>query len=182
MNLTGKINKGAYNFILHSKDPNADLLLTASGMYDEKNPTVKVNGEVIKLDLNKLGFYEKPMILAGKIDGDFTSLDPNNLNGYLNLKNFAFSDTKEVFPVQELRLNASSTKDSTHIIFNSQIADVELKGKYKLTQIFGALTQTINQYYQFQKPDKSQKIDPGQHFTFTAKIKNDDLIRKFVRI
>ncbi len=180
MNLTGKINKGAYNFILHSKDPNADLLLTASGMYDEKNPTVKVNGEVIKLDLNKLGFYEKPMILAGKIDGDFTSLDPNNLNGYLNLKNFAFSDTKEVFPVQELRLNASSTKDSTHIIFNSQIADVELKGKYKLTQIFGALTQTINQYYQFQKPDKSQKIDPGQHFTFTAKIKNDDLIRKFV--
>ncbi|WP_419494243.1 translocation/assembly module TamB domain-containing protein [Chryseobacterium bernardetii] len=180
MNLTGKINKGAYNFILHSKDPNADLLLTASGMYDEKNPTVKVNGEVIKLDLNKLGFYEKPMILAGKIDGDFTSLDPNNLNGYLNLKNFAFSDTKEVFPVQEVRLNASSTKDSTHIIFNSQIADVELKGKYKLTQIFGALTQTINQYYQFQKPDKSQKIDPGQHFTFTAKIKNDDLIRKFV--
>jgi hypothetical protein len=83
---TGKINKGAYHVILDSKDPNASLLLTASGVYDEKNPTVKVNGEVIKLDVNKLGFYEKPMILAGKIDGDFTSLDPNNLNGYLNLK------------------------------------------------------------------------------------------------
>lgn len=180
MNLTGKINKGAYHVILNSKDPNADLQLTASGVYDEKNPTVKINGEVIKLDVNKLGFYEKPMIIAGKIDGDFTSLDPNNLNGYLNLKDFAFSDTKEVYPVQEVNLKASSTKDSTQIIFNSQIADVELKGKYKLTQIFGALTKTINQYYQFQKPDKTQKIDPGQHFTFTAKIKNDDLIRKFV--
>ncbi|OCA70751.1 cell envelope biogenesis protein AsmA [Chryseobacterium artocarpi] len=180
MNLTGKINKGAYHVILNSKDPNANLLLTASGIYDEKNPTVKVNGEVIKLDVNKLGFYEKPMILAGKIDGDFTSLDPNNLNGYLNLKDFAFSDTKEVYPVQEMNLKASSTTDSTQIIFNSQVADVELKGKYKLTQIFGALTQTINQYYQFQKPDKTQKIDPGQHFTFNAKIKNDDLIRKFV--
>ncbi|WP_160136102.1 translocation/assembly module TamB [Chryseobacterium sp. c4a] len=180
MNLTGKINKGAYDVILNSKDPNADLQLMASGIYHEKNPTIKVNGEVIKLDVNKLGFYEKPMILAGKIDGDFTSLDPNNLNGYLNLKDFAFSDTKEVYPVQEVHLKASSTTDSTQIIFNSQIADVELKGKYKLTQIFGALTQTINQYYQFQKPDKTQKIDPGQHFTFTAKIKNDDLIRKFV--
>lgn len=180
MNVTGKINKGAYHVILNSKDPNADLLLTASGIYDEKNPTVKVNGEVIKLDVNKLGFYEKPMILAGKIDGDFTSLDPNNLNGYLNLKDFAFSDTKEVYPVQEMNLKASSTTDSTQIIFNSQVADVELKGKYKLTQIFGALTKTINQYYQFQKPDKTQKIDPGQHFTFNAKIKNDDLIRKFV--
>lgn len=180
MNLTGKIRRGVYNVVLNSKDPNANLMLTASGVYNEKNPTVKVNGEVIKLDLNKLGFYKDPMILAGKIDGDFSNLDPDNLNGYLNLKDFAFSDTKEVYPIQEVNLKASSTADSTNIIFNSQIADVELKGKYKLTQIFGALSNTINQYYQFQKPGKAQKIQAGQFFTFNAKIKNDDLIRKFV--
>lgn len=180
MDLTGTIKKGAYHIILNSKDPNANLNLTASGVYDEKNPTVKINGEVVKLDVNKLGFYEKPMIIAGKIDGNFTNLDPNNLNGYLNLKDFAFSDTKEVYPVQEVNVKASSTQDSTQIIFNSQIADVSLKGKYKLTQIFGSLTQTINQYYQFQKPGKTEKVDPGQFFTFNAKIKNDDLIRKFV--
>lgn len=180
MDLTGKINRGVYNIVLNSKDPNANLFLTASGVYNEKNPTVKINGEVIKLDVNKLGFYEKPMIIAGKIDGDFTSLDPDNLNGYLNLKDFAFSDTKEVYPVQEVNLKASSTNDSTNIVFNSQIVDVELKGKYKLTQIFGSLAQTINQYYQFQKPGKAEKIQAGQFFTFNAKIKNDDLIRKFV--
>ena len=180
MNLTGKIRHGAYNIILNSKDPNANMQLTASGVYNEKNPTVKINGNVLKLDLNKLGFYKDPMILAGKIDGDFTNLDPDHLNGYLNLKDFAFSDTKEIYPVQEINLKASSTADSTNIVFNSQIADVELKGKYRLTQIFGALTQTINQYYQFQKPTKTEKIDAGQFFTFNAKIKNDDLIRKFV--
>ncbi len=180
MNLTGKIRRGAYNIILNSKDPNANMQLTASGIYNEKNPTVKVNGNILKLDLNKLGFYKEQMILAGKIDGDFTNLDPDHLNGYLNLKDFAFSDTKEIYPVQEINLKASSTADSTNIIFNSQIADVELRGKYRLTQIFGALTQTINQYYQFQKPAKNQKIEAGQFFTFNAKIKNDDLIRKFV--
>lgn len=180
MNLTGKIRRGNYNIALNSKDPNANLQLTASGVYNEKNPTVKINGQVIKLDLNKLGFYKDPMILAGKIDGDFTSLDPDNLNGYLNLKDFAFSDSKDVYPVQEVNLKASSTNDSTNIVFNSQIADVELRGKYKLTQIFGALSQTVNQYYQFQKPSKNQKIQAGQFFTFNAKIKNDDLIRKFV--
>ncbi|MBK1897983.1 translocation/assembly module TamB domain-containing protein [Chryseobacterium paridis] len=180
MNLTGKINNGAYHILLDSRDPNANLKLTASGVYDEKNPTVKINGDIIKVDLNKLGFYEKQMIIGGKIDGDFTNLDPDHLNGYLNLQNFAFSDTKEVYPIQEVHLNARSANDSTNIVFNSQIADVELKGKYKLSQIFGSLTQTINQYYQFQKPDKSQKVDAGQYFTFNAKIKNDDLIRKFV--
>lgn len=180
MNLTGKIRRGAYNIILNSKDPNANMQLTASGVYNEKNPTVKVNGNILKLDLNKLGFYKDQMIFAGKIDGDFTNLDPDHLNGYLNLKDFAFSDTKEIYPVQEINLKASSTADSTNIIFNSQIADVELRGKYRLTQIFGALSQTINQYYQFQKPAKNQKIEAGQFFTFNAKIKNDDLIRKFV--
>lgn len=179
MNLKGKINRGIYDIDLNSKDPNANLHLAASGVFND-NPTVKINGNINKLDLNKLGFYSSPMIIAGGIDGDFTNLDPDYLNGYLNLQNFAISDTKEVYPLQEVRLNAVSTADSTLINLNSQIADVDLNGKYKLTQIFGALSQTINQYYQFQKPDPNQKIDAGQFFTLNAAIKNDDLIRKFV--
>ena len=180
MDLTGKINHGAYSLALNSKDPNANMNLAASGVYNEKNPTVKVNGAITKLDLNKLGFYEKPMIVAGKLDGDFSNLNPDELNGSLNLQNFAISDTKEVFPIQEVNFKAMSTKDSNELNLNSQIADITLTGKYKLTQIFGALQQTINQYYQFQKPGKAQKIQPGQHFAFNAKIKNDNLIRKFV--
>lgn len=180
MVLKGNINRGVYAVNLDSNDPNANLHLAASGVYDDKNPTVKVNGKINKLDLNKTGFYSSPMILAGSIDGDFSSLDLDNLNGYLNLKDFAISDTKEVYPLQEISLNARSTADSTLIKFNSQIADAELNGKYKLTQIFGSLSQTINQYYQFQKPGKTQKIDEGQYFTIHATIKNDDLIRKLV--
>jgi hypothetical protein len=122
-----------------------------------------VNGEVIKLDVNKLGFYEKPMIIAGKIDGDFTNLDPDNLNGYLTLKDFAFSDTKEVYPVQELNLKASSTNDSTQIVLNSQVADVELKGKYKLTQIFGSLSILLINIISF-KTRKSSENSTGTVF------------------
>ncbi len=180
MDLTGKINHGAYSLALNSKDPNANMKLAASGVYNEKNPTVKVNGTITKLDLNKLGFYEKPMIVAGKLDGDFSNLNPDELNGSLSLQNFAISDTKEVFPLQEVNFKVVSTKDSNELNLNSQIADITLTGKYKLTQIFGALQQTINQYYQFQKPGKAQNIQPGQHFAFSAKIKNDNLIRKFV--
>lgn len=122
------------------------------------------------------------MIVAGKLDGDFSNLNPDELNGSLNLQNFAISDTKEVFPLQEVNFKAVSTKDSNELNLNSQIADITLTGKYKLTQIFGALQQTINQYYQFQKPGKAQNIQPGQHFAFSAKIKNDNPIRKFVPI
>lgn len=180
INLIGSINHGVYDIILNSQDPNAKLNLAASGIYNEKNPTVKVNGHIANLDLKKIGFYESPMIIKGIIDGDFTNLDPDNLNGYLNLKDFAISDTKEILPIREASLKAISTEKSNVIQFNSQIADIELNGQYKLTQIFGALQQTINQYYQFQKPEKAAKIEAGQYFSFNTKLKNDDLIRKFV--
>lgn len=178
VNIDGKLNRGAYNVHVLSWDPNANLKLLASGVYNEKNPTVKLNGSIIKLDLHRLGFYSEPMILAGKIDGEFANLNPDYLNGYLNLKNFAISDSKEVFPIREMALRALSDASGNSLTLNSQVVDVELNGRYKLTQIFGALQRTLNSYYSFQ-PTKNQRIDPHQYFTIIAKIKDDDLIRKF---
>lgn len=181
MVLNGKVNRGAYVMNLDSKDPNANLKILASGNFTDKEPSIKVNGTIRKLDLNKLGFYEDQMILAGDLDGDFTSLNPDAPNGYLTLKNFAISDTKDIFPLQEVFLTAVSTADQNTITLQSQIADVDLTGKYKLTQILGSLQNTINEYYQYQKPGtKVAKIDPNQFFTFNAKIKDDNLLRKFV--
>ena len=181
MLLNGKVNRGAYVMNLDSKDPNANLKILASGNFTDKEPSIKVNGTIRKLDLNKLGFYEDQMILAGDLDGDFTSLNPDAPNGYLTLKNFAISDTKDIFPLQEVFLTAVSTADQNIITLQSQIADVDLTGKYKLTQILGSLQNTINEYYQYQKPGtKVAKIDPDQFFTFNAKIKDDNLLRKFV--
>ena len=181
MALNGKINRGAYQVNLNSKDPNADLKLYAAGNLNNKNQAFKVNGTIQKLDLNKLGFYKDPLILAGKVDGDFTSLNPDALNGYLHLDNFAISDTKDVYPLQQVNFTAVSNDKINHITLKSQIADFDINGKYKLTQILASLQQTLNQYYQFQRPStKKLKISPNQYFDFTGKIKDDKILKKFV--
>ena len=181
MALKGKVNRGSYVMNLDSKDPNANLKLLVSGNFVDKNPSIKVNGTIQKLDLNKLGFYEEQMILAGDIDGDFSSLNPDAPNGTLQLRNFAISDTKDVYPLQDVYLQAVSTLDSNRIELKSQIADINLRGKYKLTEIFGSLQQTVNQYYQFQPAGtKAVKIAANQYFTFDVKVKDDKLLRKFV--
>ncbi|WP_233741947.1 translocation/assembly module TamB domain-containing protein [Halpernia frigidisoli] len=180
MALNGKINRGAYQINLDSKDPNANLKLYAAGNLNNTK-AIKVNGSIIKVDLNKLGFYKDPLILAGKIDGDFTNLDPNALNGYLHLDDFAVSDTKDVYPLQQINLTAVSNETGNQLLLKSQIADLELNGKYKLTEILASLQQTLNQYYEFQKPSAQKlKITPNQYFDFTGKIKDDKIIRKFV--
>lgn len=180
IDLDAKINHGTFDAHLFSKDPNAQLDLVTSGVYKKELSNVKLNGNIVKLDIQKLGFYQEPMIVAGKIEADFADLNPDFLNGSLFLKNFALSNTKDVFPMQEVHLIATSTIDSNRIQLQSQLADLEMKGKFKLTQIFSSLTSTVNQYYEFQKPDANVRIDPHQSFTLTAKIKDDDLIRRFV--
>lgn len=178
VNVDGKLNGGRYNIHVLSHDANANLNLLASGKLNDKNTSVKLGGNIVKLDLYKLGFYKEPMILAGKIDGEFSNLNPDYLNGYLNLENFAISDTKEVFPIREIKIRAETTPNSNALFVNSQVADVEMTGKYKLSQIFGAVQNTISTYYDL--GGKKQRTDPHQHFTFNATIKDDDLIRKFV--
>lgn len=180
VNLDAQIDEGVFDGELNSNDPNADLNMKFAGFFREELTDVKLDGNIVKLDLQKLGFYADPMIVAGAINADFASLDPDELNGNLSLNNFAISDTKEIFPIQEMKLTAVSTPDSNSILFQSQIADVELTGKYKLTQIFGALASTVNEYYRFQEPTDAVPIDLHQYFDFTAQIKDDDLIRKFV--
>ena len=180
INLDAKINEAAFEAQVLSKDPNANLNLIASGLYKKELSDVKLNGNINQLDVQKLGFYNEPMIIAGEIVANFANLNPNHLNGSLTLKNFALSNTKDVFPLQEVNLIANSTADSNQLKLTSQVADLDLKGKFKLTQIFGSLTSTINQYYQFQQPDENEKIEPHQFFSLHAKIKDDELVRRFV--
>ncbi|MEC5394183.1 translocation/assembly module TamB domain-containing protein [Bergeyella sp. RCAD1439] len=178
--LSAKVNRGQYWAKVNSDDPNANLNLTASGRYQNNRPTVALEGQIIKLDLHRLGFYQEPLLLAGSIDGAFSSLDPDALNGKLSLSHFALSNGKEVYPVQDIHITAEAQEYANRLSLRSQVADVDLDGNYKLTQIFGALQNTIHRYYRFQKTDGSTPIAPNQYFTFEAVLKDDDLLRRFV--
>ena len=178
--LDAKINQGAFDAHVVSNDKNAQLNLVAQGIYKTDLKDVKLSGTVDKIDLNQLGFYDSPLAIAGEIDANFDDLNIDALNGQLYLKNFALADEKGVLPLSEISLIAASTADSNRIQLKSQIADAEMKGKFKITQIASALTQTLNQYYQFQAKGKESNIEPHQYFTFNARIKDDDLIRKFL--
>ncbi|PVX50850.1 autotransporter translocation and assembly factor TamB [Balneicella halophila] len=180
MNLKGKLVQGKYDVQLESKDENANMTLYAEGRITEDKPTLNLKGGIKKLDLQKLNFNEKPLILAGDLKGDFSNINPDDLNGNFSLTNFALSDAKDVYPLQDIHLNAVATDDSNTISLTSQIAEVELSGDYKLTEIFTALTHTLNSYYQFQEATAQDTLTPHQHMDFDIRILYDDLVEKFV--
>lgn len=179
----GKINDGKYNIDLLSQDINAQINLNASGTFNGlENSTLVLNGKVDKINLKDLNFTEEVFSIAGSIDGDFQSLDVDALNGHLFLENFALSDGQEIYPLQEVRIFARSNEEANVLQFNSQLIDLQLIGKYKLTQISESLLQTINTYYQFtESADNDElKIEPEQYFALLGAVKDDDLVRKFL--
>ena len=124
MALKGSLNKGNYQLTLNSDDENARLNIVASGIYNTNAPTVKTEGTIFKVDLNKLGFYKTPMALAGTLNAGFYLFKPRCINGELFLQNFVLSDGKEIYPVSEISLKAVSNDTINSIDLRSQIVDV----------------------------------------------------------
>jgi len=180
--LDATIKQGNYTAHIESNDENALININASGIYSKENISLALDGIIEKINLKELRFSESTFSIAGQLDGAFTSLDPDALNGQLFLENFAISDGKEIYPIQDLSFFAISNEEANILQINSQIVDLQLSGKYLLTQISESLVQTINSYYQFteQKTPDSHSIAEGQYFTIVGAIKDDDLIRKFI--
>ena len=179
--LLAKVNQGEFDATVHSSAQYANLNLTVGGLYREDTlQDVSINGTIEELDLYHLNLYSSPLILAGGIQGYFKNLDPDQLNGNLQFTNLAFSDAQEIYPLDNLSLVCSTSDEENNISFKSQFIDLDIFGKYKLTQIFGAITNTINHYYQFQPQEDKLKIAPNQYISFEATIKNDPLLRKLI--
>ena len=178
--LNAALSSGNYEVNLNSDDENVAIDLVASGIYDSIQPTVKMNGTLSKIDVNKLGFTQTPLALTGKINVDFSSLNPDALNGTLTLENFSMFNGKNIFPIQTITLDAVSNKELNSLDLQSQILELSVTGKYNLTQISNSLLYTLNQYYHFQDENPELKIEPHQYFNFKARFKNDVLIQEFV--
>ncbi|MRM82714.1 translocation/assembly module TamB [Riemerella anatipestifer] len=180
VNLKGSLMTGKLNAHILSKDPNANLDFKLAGNLN-KTSSVQLSGNIELLDLYKLNLYKEPLALSGKIDSDFSNINPDFLNGYILLEKFKITHKDQTLPLQEIKLEALSTLTENKINLKSQVVDASIQGKYKLTQISDILLKTLNSYYEFSPASKYKKtLAPNQYFTLNAKVKDDNLLRIFV--
>ena len=181
--LQGVVTNGNYDVNLNSNDPNVVLNIDAKGNFTKDNATTQINGTIQNLNLKQLNFVEDEMAFKGDINASFSSLNPDYLNGELFVENLTYDNGKEnPLSLETIQMYAISNDDANEIQLNSQVVDLNLQGKYKLTQISNSLIQTLNTYYKFtQVKDVSKmNIEPGQYFTVIGAIKNNDIIQRFL--
>ncbi|ALM50572.1 hypothetical protein AMR72_17790 [Flavobacterium psychrophilum] len=179
LNVDGKINNGKFDAVADMADPNLEFQLVANGGFKGKFPNGKIKLNLDIADLDKLNLHAGPLKLRGNVDADITDADPDNLNGTVSLHSFMFVNEKEEFALDSINIIAVTKPDTTSIRIKSPIVRGYMKGKYKLTQVGPALTNTISKYYNT-NPSAPKKSNVPQQFDFGLVVDNDPVLYKLI--
>jgi len=145
--LDASVAKG--NAVVESsiRDPYISYLLNATADLKDKYPAVQMVLKLDTLDLYALHLIKDTLQMSGTMNADFASTNPDALQGTLKLYNISINSNNEKLATDTVTLTASKTDSAQLIILNSEMADMEWKGTYKLTEASQALQHTINKYY-----------------------------------
>jgi hypothetical protein len=177
--LQGKINNGLFEASANSTDPNLSFDLVASGGFKDKYPKGKINLNIDIADLEKLNLHAGPLKIRGDVVADIQSADIDYLNGSFNILNLTVADAKEQFVTDSITLIASSNAEYNSLVFQSPFLNANVTGKYKLSKIGDAITNSIANYYLPGTPSKKSNAG-NQSLNFDIKIADSPLLIKII--
>ncbi|OYU80683.1 MAG: hypothetical protein CFE23_08145 [Flavobacterium sp. BFFFF1] len=180
-NLTvkGNIKKGRFDADAAMNDPNLAFDLVSEGDFSGKYPAVKMRLNLDIADLSKLNLHAGVMKLRGKVDADIATADADFLNGKISAYHFAIANEKEQFQLDSVNVVAVSTAAKNTLQLRSQFLKADIDGKYQLTKIGAALSNSIAKYYDT-NPSVRKTVTGPQQFSFKVNVINDPVIMKLV--
>jgi len=174
-NLKGQITDGVFEADVAMVDPNLTFDLASSGSLRDKYPAVKLKLNADMVDLEKLNLHAGPMKLKGQLQADIPTADPDFLNANIVLHQFRMADGKQDIAIDSVMVIATATAQRNTIAIKSPILDATVDGKYKLTQIGDAITNSVSRYYDFNPKARKTKTQP-QLLAFNAVVKNNPVL------
>lgn len=177
--LKGTISKGRFNATAGMKDPNLDFDMVTEGNFNGKYPKIKLRLNIDIADLDKLNLHAGALKLRGKVDADIDTADPDYLNGRISAYHFVIANEKEQFQLDSVNVIATADASKNTLQIKSQFLKANINGKYQLTKVGAALSNSIAKYYDTAPAVKKQATTP-QQFAFDIKVINDPILMKLM--
>jgi len=148
--LDADLNHGAATIKSSMEDSNLTYHLDAMANLADKFPSdVKMELMLDTLNMTALHFVPDTtqLQLHTHLVADLPSANPDSLTGTVKIYDIRFVKDSLSIKTDTVLLAASNENDIQNLSLQSEVAGVDWKGKYKLTEIGTALQHTINQYY-----------------------------------
>lgn len=176
--LTGSLDRQVATATAAMADSNIDFSSKVEFNMAGTQPSLRANIVVDSIKLQALHFSEDPFIFRGKISADFDRIDPDSLMGQLLLTEALLVNQQERVAFDTVQLRAGDVAGGgQYLHLKSDIADLRLEGKYRLSTLPDVLMQAIDPYYDLGEIKK----DSSQYdFTLNALATDRPLLRALV--
>jgi hypothetical protein len=178
INVTGTLKGSTFSAVADIKDPNADMNLTTSGSFGN-NTSFKLNGMVDSIKLLPLHFTTQPVTFRGKIDGTVANLNPDYLDANILITRALLVSGNHRLPLDTAQLISGRSDSTNYMRFSSDIANAQLNGQYRFSDLGLIIQNTIQPYFTVAAPAKVANIKPYD-FTFSANVNYDPILSTFI--
>lgn len=178
LTLDGTIKNQRAEGVVAIVDPN--IHFTANTAINMASDSTSFSARIIvdSIKTEPLHLTPKPLIYRGKINADFTSIDPNALNGKLDIAQSLLVTGEKRLQIDTIRLVASTAGDSNSIKLESDIASADIHGKYALTEIGTVFQQAIQPYFAIKQSNEVVQVKPYD-FTIDLNVMDNPAIKVF---
>lgn len=135
--------------VLHStiNNPAIRFQLQATADLARKYPALQLDWNVDTVDLRALHLVKDTLQLKGHLIAGFADTNPDSLQGTLKLAGLDLLRGVQRLTTDSIVLVATRQQNIEDIQLHSEMADLDWKGRYKLTETATALEHTIDGYY-----------------------------------
>lgn len=179
LGINGVLKNGKFEVDSKMNDPNLTFDLVSEGSFKDKYPSVKLKLNVDIADLEKLNLHAGALKLRGKVDADIATANPDFLNGKIAAYHFVVANEQGQFILDSIKIAATANEMKNTLSVKSQFIKADIDGKYQLTQIAAALSNSFAQYYDT-KPSAIKPVVQPQQFAFNMTINNDPVLMKLI--
>lgn len=149
VNLDATIANQIIDLSLQANDPNASIDMVAQIDMKGEDPAVVSQANIHNINLQAIGFTGEQLILGGRMDVNFSDLNPDKPVGYLSWKDPILNYEGRILDVDSIYLSSAPTEDSGQNIeaYIPDLLHASLTGNIQLTQIGNVALSHINKYF-----------------------------------
>ena len=172
----GSIARKAYKINADIKDPNLYAVVMANGVFSGKYPSVNLKATIDSIKTFPLHLTPQPVTYHGRIEGNFSNTDPDNLAGNLEVTHSILVNNGQRIIIDSMEVVADNTPGNHSLTLTADFLSASIKGQYKLTQLADVFQQSIDPYFSLTNKKNTAKVDP-YHFSITAGAVNNPALK-----
>jgi len=185
--LSGKYKKNEYQGLVYVSDPNGKLQMQGLFKNEDEKAIFDFRANLSHFRPDKLHLTERFVNpdISLELSANYSGNNPDDFNGYIELKDLNFLTEKDSFSIHDLRIETFAGEQAPNQIqISSSVLNGGIKGVYSFSAFVPNVLKTLDNYLpSLVNTIKSKKnTDEKNNFDFNFSIGNTDNISKTLKL